>query len=320
MEIELIIWPAEWEWIVEWTGRIGSLHYGSFAALSERAKVLAQRTRCSKWVTKHALRWQLFLDEQSKDHPDWSVTHCKERGLFLPECLFHNMAVMKIREMQWHLQRWPYSHQSMTAEKTFPVYLSVKNLLGSANEEILKLGKDVYCEWYQVGTSILPCWHQDQLVGDLLRELDQWMMRASFHITTGSDHTLSRDRTCFWACSQPWAWSPLEETSRKEGTSAPLHHRHNHMQANWSPSTDSIGNWECLHASSSDEGHPSLGDQLLSEGHPQSTRYVSPSASPSQYEDEWLHSSFSNLDLEPQQQGLLRCTPLIDQLLNPDVM
>ena len=40
-----------------------TLQYGNFAALSEWAKQLTQRTRCSKHLAKQTLRWKLYLDE-----------------------------------------------------------------------------------------------------------------------------------------------------------------------------------------------------------------------------------------------------------------
>ena len=315
-----------------------TLHFGSFAALSKWAKVLAQGTGCSKQVTECALRWQLFPEEQSKDHPDWSVTHCQEWGLFLLGHLFHNAVVMRKREMQQHLQRHPHSHQSKMAKKMAPVHPSVRSLLGSADEEMLKLAKDVYHGWYQVVPSVIPHQCQDQLMGDLHRESGQQMMRGGLCVNTGLDQSLSRGRVCSWACSQSQTWSPLAETSRKEGTSTPWQHGCNCTWAKWSPSTDSARNKECPHTSSSDEGcceathaewprgdstvrcsqsrcrhslHPSRsqwywslspGNQLQSKACPQSCRCVSSSLSPlcSQHEDEQLHHSFSNLDLQPQ--------------------
>ena len=253
------------------------------------------------------------------------------------------------------------------AKEMAPVHPLVRSLLGSANEEILKLAKDVYCWWYQVPLSILPWQCQDQLMRDLHRELGQWIMRAGLCITTGSDQSLSRGTAHSWAHSQSQAWSPLAETSRKKGTSDPQQCICNHTWASQSLSTDSLRNWECPHTSSSEEGcheatcakwlrgdstgrcsqsrhrgshhqsrsqlhgSPSPGDQLQCEACPWASRHVSSSLNPlcSQCEDEWLHCSFSNLDLQPQwqesqtgkldqcSQELLRCAPLSYQLSNP---
>ena len=150
-------------------GKLVTLYYGSFAAPSKWTKILAQRTGCSKWVTECPLRWQLFLDNQSKNHPDWSVAHPQEWGLFLLECQIHNAVTMRKSELQQCLQRCLYSHQSVTSKETAPVHQSVRSLLGSANEEILKLAEDVYCGWYQVVPSVLTHQCQDQLMGDLHR-------------------------------------------------------------------------------------------------------------------------------------------------------
>ena len=46
-----------------------TLQYGSFAALSEWAKVVALTTGCSKRVAESALRGQLFLDKLRREHP-----------------------------------------------------------------------------------------------------------------------------------------------------------------------------------------------------------------------------------------------------------
>ena len=129
------------------------------------------------------------------------------------EWLYHTTAAMRETEMQKYLQRHLHSHQSVTAKEKAHVHQSVRSLLGSANEEILKLAEDVYHGQYQVVPSILPCQCYGQLRGDLHRELCQWMMRASLHNTTGSDQSLSRGRVWTWACSQSQAQSPLAETS-----------------------------------------------------------------------------------------------------------
>ena len=86
------------------------VHYGSFAALSERVKVLAQSSGCSKRVTKCTLRFQLFLDEMRKINPNWWVACQQECGLFLLEQLFHTAASMRQRERQQHRNHCICSH------------------------------------------------------------------------------------------------------------------------------------------------------------------------------------------------------------------
>ena len=41
------------------------------------------------------------------------------------------------------------------AKEIAPVHLSVRSLLGSTNDEILEVAKDVYHGWYQVAPSVL---------------------------------------------------------------------------------------------------------------------------------------------------------------------
>ena len=91
---------------------------------------------------------------------------------------------MQRRELQCHMQRHPNSHQTTVAKDMSPKQPSVLGLLGSTDEEILEVAKDVYCGWYQVALSILPHWFQDQLMGDLHNELGQWLWKAGLHDTT----------------------------------------------------------------------------------------------------------------------------------------
>ena len=233
-----------------------SLHYWSFAALSEWAKVLAQGTGCSKWPTEHAQSWQLFLNEQSKDHPDMNVAHCQEWGLFLLECLLHNVVTMRKREIQWQLHRCPHSNQSVTAKETAPVHLSVRSLRGSANEKIPNLAEDVYCRQYQVVPSFLSPNARTSWWGTTIGcWANRWWRLASMSLLAETGPYPGAECASGLARSlrlgHPW-WRPA---GRKEGTFAPpQQHGCNCTWANWSSSADFMRNWEHPHASSSDEG------------------------------------------------------------------
>ena len=124
----------------------------------------------------------------------------------------------------------------------------------------LEVAKDVYHGWYQVVLSILPCQCQDQLMGDLHNELDQWLWRAGLYSTTSSGRSLSRGRTCShapqWVWSSSWAWSPSSETHRWEGNTAPQHHGCSTVYPSWSPSTGSMWSQEHFHASLRIKGWP----------------------------------------------------------------
>ena len=181
---------------------------------------------------------------------------------------------MRTRELQQHRQRCLHSHQTATAEEMAPVHPTVRSLLGFTNGEILEVAKDVYSRWYQVAPSIPPFQCQDQLMGDLNREVGWQMMRAGLHDAAGG-------RACSQACSWSQAQSPLVGTSRWEGAKWPQEdstmrhswprHRHscNRSRPQWHQST-------------------SLGDPLQSEMHSLASprkppRHVSPSLSPSHY-------------------------------------
>ena len=126
-----------------------TLQYGSYTALGEWVKVLAQST--SHWSTEHSLRFQLFLDELRKINSNWSVAHRQEWGLFLLEHLFHTTASMRWRERQWQRYQCTCSHHLEIAKKMAPIHPSLRNLLGSSEEEILKITEEVTGE----GTSSL---------------------------------------------------------------------------------------------------------------------------------------------------------------------
>ena len=102
----------------------------------------------------------------------------QDRGLFLLECLFHNVVAMRKREMQQHLQRCPHSHQSIMTKEMAPTHLSMRSLLGSTNDEILEVAEEVYHGQYGVVPSILPHQHQDHFMAELHEELGQCLIKA----------------------------------------------------------------------------------------------------------------------------------------------
>ena len=125
-----------------------TLQYGSFGTLSDQVKQLTQRTGCSKHPTEWAMRWQLYLDELDRRHPGWSLAWWQEWGLFLLEWLFSIASTMQRREQQCN--RWRCPHQATATEDTAPVQPSVWILLGSMNEDIFGVAKDIYHGQYQL--------------------------------------------------------------------------------------------------------------------------------------------------------------------------
>ena len=160
------------------------------------------------------LRWQLFLDKQRKTFPDWSVAHHQEQTLFLVEWMFHVVAAMRRREIQCHMRSCPHSHQSMMAKETAPFHPSVKSLLELTEDEILGTAEEVYHGWYEVLSSILPQWHQDELMVELHEELGQHLTRAGLQDIMA--RSLSKGRRHSHAGSLSWAPSPSVESRRKE--------------------------------------------------------------------------------------------------------
>ena len=96
------------------------------------------------------------------------------------------------------------------------VHPVVRSLIGSTNDEILGVAKDMKWGWYQVVLSVLPCMHQDQVVKELHWELSKRLTRAGLHDNTGPTRPLSRDRAHSWPWSQFWAQSHSVETSRRK--------------------------------------------------------------------------------------------------------
>ena len=189
--------------------------------------------------------------------------------------------------------RCPLSHQTAMAKETALVCPSVRSLLGCTNDEILEVAEDVYQWWYQVVLSILPCQCQDQLMGTSTGSwANSWWGLASVTLQPqtgpypGVEHTASLGLIHPWWEHAKWPWGDFM------------------MGHSWSRSRHSHNrSWQQWHQS------PSLGDPLQSEVHSEAsrketTRHVSPSLSPlhSQCRDEQLHSSFSSLYLQPQQQ------------------
>ena len=70
------------------------LQYGSFTTLGEQVKQVALRTGCSKGVAEWAPQLQLYVDELRRDHPGRRTASHQEWGLFLLECLFHNVVAL----------------------------------------------------------------------------------------------------------------------------------------------------------------------------------------------------------------------------------
>ena len=107
-------------------------------------RVPAQSTSYSNRSTKHSLRFQLILDEMRKTNSNLSVTHRQKWGLFLLEHLFHAAAFLWQKERQWQTNLHTHFHHLEKAKKTAPNHPSVRSLLGSSEEMILKIIEGVY--------------------------------------------------------------------------------------------------------------------------------------------------------------------------------
>ena len=112
-------------------------------------------------------------------------------GMALLHCIYHveeraAKPYAKVPPLPPNCSSWGHS----------PEQPSVWGLLDSTDEEILEVAEDVHHGWYQVVLSILPCRHQDQLMGDLHNELGWWLWRAGLCGTTSSGRSQSRGRAC----------------------------------------------------------------------------------------------------------------------------
>ena len=63
------------------------------------------------------------------------------------------------------------------AEEMAPEQSSVRNLLGSMDEEILEIAKQVYQREYETALSVHPQ-HQEQFLAELHEDLSQCLARA----------------------------------------------------------------------------------------------------------------------------------------------
>ena len=117
-----------------------TLYYGNFSILGERAKDFTQCSGCSNCVTDRTLQSQIFLDELKMENPGWTTAHRQEWGLFLLECLFHNVASMKKKECQRCSQR----QQAEEAKEAAPEHPSMRTLIGATDDTIHQVAEQVY--------------------------------------------------------------------------------------------------------------------------------------------------------------------------------
>ena len=177
----------------------------------------AQNVKCP---TEQAMKWWLYFDKLDRKHPDgvW-----QEWGMFLLEWLFCTASTMRKMEQQCFRQScYP---QAIAAVDNDPMQPSVWILLGSMNEDNLRVAKDIYHGQYLLALSILTCQCHNLLVQNLYNELDWMLVRADFHSTTCSGRSQSTGRVHShappWTPSSSQAQSQSPETSRHEGTTAP---------------------------------------------------------------------------------------------------
>ena len=120
------------------------LYYGNFAILGERAKEFTWHTSCSNRVTDRTLQSQNFLNELKRECPGCTTAHRQEWGLFLLECLLHNVASMRRKEY------WRCSQRlSVEAAKEMALeHPSMRTLIGATDDTILQVAEQVYQgEW-----------------------------------------------------------------------------------------------------------------------------------------------------------------------------
>ena len=134
-----------------------TLYYGNFSILGEWVREFAQRTSCSNQVADWTLWNQLSLTELHREHLGWNTAPKLEWGLFLLEHMLHNTANM------WRKEHWRCSWGSqLEMAELAPEHPSVQTLLGTPDEEILKVAEQVYRREHAVVPSVLPCrqlWH-----------------------------------------------------------------------------------------------------------------------------------------------------------------
>ena len=121
-----------------------TLQYGSFTLLGWWVKEFAQRTGCSKRVAYQTIWGQLYLNELKREYLDWNTGQCQEWGLFLLKCLLYNVASMRRKELERIPKRCSKAKWSETAEVMVPEHPSIRTLLGSTNDAIFKVAKQVY--------------------------------------------------------------------------------------------------------------------------------------------------------------------------------
>ena len=240
----------------------------------------AQRTGCSNWVANQTLWSLLFLNELHREHLDWSTTWKQELGLFLLDCMLHNLAAMQNKECQ----RCSQGSESETAESA-PEHPSMWTLLGSPDAEILKVAEQVYRGEHAVVPSVLPCIQQDKCMRELHQELARCMARAGLQCETRMARLSLRDQSHSCSCSISWACSP---SAGPRGQKQPIDWKTMPLQDNLS--------WE---------GIPILGAGNRSRWHwspsPQyPSRHQSPSPSPlwSHPANKWLSHTMKNLNLQ----------------------
>ena len=181
------------------------------------------------------------------------------------------------------LRKWP------------PIYPSMRGLLGSSQEEILKISEEVY--WgYELATSELPCWQQVEYMAELHAQLSWHVTRASLRDIAVVARSTSQSRRCSCHCWESLVKSPSAETRRGQMATWL-----------WESSSDkwcrsqnqcSQSRWRSSQHWSKSQWHQS---SLSWDAH--SGRYISPSPRPpcQQPTDKWLNCSLSELHPHPWQ-------------------
>ena len=153
---------------------LAALHYGNFTILGERAKDFAWCTSCSNHVVDRALRTQIFLNEMRREHPGWTTTHKQEWGLFLLECLLHNVTSMQKKE------HWRCSQRSQAGEtkETASEHPSMRTLIEVTDDAIIQVAEQVYQREWTLAPSMLSHHQHDNCMRELWQDLSKHMAMA----------------------------------------------------------------------------------------------------------------------------------------------
>ena len=137
-----------------------------------------------------------------REHLGWSTAQKQEWGLFLLECILHNVATM------WRKEYQRCSWGSKMAESA-PEHPSMWTILGSPWFRDPKVEEHVYRAECVIAPSILSHSQQDECIRELCQELTRCMTRAGLQSKTGPARPSSRSQRCSHSHSTSKTWCLL---------------------------------------------------------------------------------------------------------------